>query len=308
MQPILAALPEVEVLFVSLDEALQLVPLDALVDPRGELVGSAVRIHLLVSLLDLLHRAEPAQDESPPCLVAFGGIDYGEAAAGTELTATNYPFLRGAEREVRELAELFHTAFPVAAAEIRDRLGADKDTLFQIASGARYLHLATHGYFARESARPRAGSIPWSGSSEYGGATELSPLVLCGLALSGANLAPDELGHRRGIVTAEELLQLDLAGCRVVVLSACETSVGVRRAGQGHASLRAALLGAGARCAVTSLWTVGDDATRELMVDFYRRMWKGGSDPHTALWEARTAARASGAPFRDWAGWILTGS
>ena len=101
----------------------------------------------------------------------------------------------------------------------------------------------------------------------------LSPLVLCGLALSGANLPPNELGRTPGILTAEEILGLDLSRCQLATLSACDTSLGVRRAGQGYASLRAALLGAGARWVLTSLWKVGDQATMELMREFYRRLW-----------------------------------
>jgi CHAT domain-containing protein len=131
--------------------------------------------------------------------------------------------------------------------------------------------------------------------------------VLCGLALSGANLPPDELGRHAGILTAEEILSLDLSRCYLVTLSACDTSLGVRRAGQGYASLRAALQGAGARFVLTSLWKVGDEATMELMVDFYRRLWVQNKEPHAALWEAKTEARRKGAPFRDWAGWVLTG-
>ena len=110
-----------------------------------------------------------------------------------------------------------------------------------------------------------------------------------------------------GLLTAEEMQSLDLASCQLVVLSACNTSLGIQRAGQGYASLRAALQGAGARYVLTSLWRVGDDNTRKLMVDFYRRMWQEQQSPRNALWAAKTKARKDGMPFRDWAGWVLTG-
>jgi hypothetical protein len=50
---------------------------------------------------------------------------------------------------------------------------------------------------------------------------------------------------------------------------ACETNVGIRRAGQGIQSLQTALHAAGARTAITSLWKVDDAATRKLMERFY---------------------------------------
>ena len=50
-----------------------------------------------------------------------------------------------------------------------------------------------------------------------------------------------------GILTAEELATFDLRNCELAVLSACETNVGIRRAGQGIQSLQTALHAAGAR-------------------------------------------------------------
>jgi CHAT domain-containing protein len=142
----------------------------------------------------------------------------------------------------------------------------------------------------------------------------MSPMLLCGLALAGANLPEDELGRAPGLVTAEERAALDLTHCELAVLSACDTNVGERRAGQGVASLQRALQMAGARSVITSLWKVPDEATKDLMLDFYRRIWVENKPKGQALWEAkrklREAKDESGAPrysTRDWAAWVLTG-
>lgn len=110
-----------------------------------------------------------------------------------------------------------------------------------------------------------------------------------------------------GIRTAEELATIDLSNCELAVLSACETNVGIRRAGQGIQSLQGALHAAGARTAVTSLWKVDDRATRELMELFYTKLWNEELGKAEALWQAKMEMRAGGAELEDWAGWVLTG-
>jgi CHAT domain-containing protein len=131
-------------------------------------------------------------------------------------------------------------------------------------------------------------------------------MALCGLALAGANAGLDERGQPSGIVTAEELSTLDLTGVELAVLSACDTNVGVRRAGLGVASLQRALHAAGARAVLTSLWMVPDRATQELMVDFYRRVWTEDEPAEEALWRAKMELRGRGAELHEWAGWVLS--
>jgi CHAT domain-containing protein len=143
----------------------------------------------------------------------------------------------------------------------------------------------------------------------------MSPMLLCGLALAGANLPENAVGRAPGLVTAEELAALDLSNCELAVLSACDTNVGERRAGQGVASFQRALQMAGARTVITSLWKVSDEATKELMLDFYRRIWFEKEPKGRALWDAkkklRDATDVRGSPMyptRDWAAWVLTGN
>jgi CHAT domain-containing protein len=225
-----------------------------------------------------------------------------------------YAALPATEREAESVARTFREAFGVEGRQLGGS-GVTKTALAQSLSGVRYLHVATHGYFSDANVRVageleesrREGDGLWQRESLGSRVEGMTPMALCGLALAGANRGADSKGRVAGILTAEELAGLDLRACELAVLSACETNVGIRRAGLGIASLQAALHAAGARTAITSLWKVPDEATRELFADFYRRLWVEKKPAARALWEAKKALRARGAPTRDWAAWVLTG-
>lgn len=353
--PLVPALADVGRVILAPDDMLLAVPLDALPDDGTHadasperLLGDRLRIEVRPTLWELLVPSTATPSLAPGIgeVLLLGGIDYDiepealtpeetPALGGGSSRATAMPgapavlrgergsasfsFLEGTAGEVAAITELEHDGL---ALRLLSGNRASRQALVALAPRARFLHLATHGWFAPESVRsledPRAlqenpGTLPWlTREQQVRGA---SPMVLCGLALAGANL-PEEAGRGvTGMITAEELSTLDLSGCELAVLSACDTNLGVRRAGQGVASLQKALHMAGARTVITSLWMVPDEATRELMVDFYRRIWVEKKPKAQALWEAKKRLREArderGRPLfstRDWAAWVLTGA
>jgi CHAT domain-containing protein len=99
-----------------------------------------------------------------------------------------------------------------------------------------------------------------------------NPLVLSGLALSGANRRNDARDPKQaedGVLTGEEIASLDLSGVDWAVLSACETGVGRVQPGEGVLGLRRAFEVAGAHTLVMSLWKVEDEATLLFMRELY---------------------------------------
>ncbi len=218
--------------------------------------------------------------------------------------------LRHTRYEAEDTGEMFEEAFEVEPT-VLTKEETTKAALFEAAAGKRFVHLATHGWFAPETvkstedARPESDGLAMMSVEER--VTGFAPMTLCGLALAGANGGRDSLGRVPGILTAEELCSLDLSQCELAVLSACETNVGIRRAGQGVQSLQAALHAAGARTAITSLWKVDDARTRRLMVLFYTYLWVEELPKAEALWKAKCDLRAEGAAVRDWAAWVLSG-
>lgn len=95
----------------------------------------------------------------------------------------------------------------------------------------------------------------------------------------------------------------------LVVLSACETSLGKLAPGEAPLSLASAFATAGARSTLTTLWTVDDAATELFMVRFYKEL-KNGATRLEALKEAQRYLRTETDYFHPfyWAGFVLHGA
>jgi len=128
------------------------------------------------------------------------------------------------------------------------------------------LHLATHGFFEE---------VEQDTLSKYSSEYFTDPMLRSGLALSGAGVdfSPHELSNisffEDGILYANEALTLNLYGTDCVVMSACETGLGEIRNQEGVYGLQRAFLIAGANAVIMSLWSVNDEATKDLMIAFY---------------------------------------
>lgn len=320
LDPVLDVLEEESILHICLDDVLHLVSLDCL-PMEGGLVGDRFDIRTEVSLARLL--APERAPSAATLLLAMGGIDFDARpsndsappipviADARRFRAGPAPFapLRGTLREVEAIAQRFGPKDLDLLALTGD--SATKSRLFELAPRARILHLATHGYFIDQAGPETTSKVDASldGWSWRERADSLLPGALCGLAFAGANRGRDSLGRLPGILTAEELSSADLSQCELAVLSACETSAGLHKPGQGTASLQAALHAAGARTAICSLWKVDDAMTRALMLDFYARLTDEDSprSASDALWEARMKLRRERIAPVHWAGWVLTG-
>jgi CHAT domain-containing protein len=87
-------------------------------------------------------------------------------------------------------------------------------------------------------------------------------------------------------LTVRDAYELDLKRCELVALSACETGMSAVAPGNELIGLARGFFSAGAPSLLMSLWTVDDEATAELMTDFYRRLMAGASAA-SALREAQ---------------------
>lgn len=182
------------------------------------------------------------------------------------------PRLPGSGDEVRALADLFGEA----RSTVLTRAHANRDDLTQALGGRRRraLHIACHGHL--DDARPR----------------------LSGLVLAGGEM-----------LTLDDVARLDCEA-ELVVLSACDSGRGQLVSGEGVLGLVRAFMAAGAPRVVVANWRIGDQGTRELIVDFYRALLRDGLAPAAALraiQRARLREGGAAAHPSQWAAFVVWG-
>jgi CHAT domain-containing protein/tetratricopeptide (TPR) repeat protein len=299
-EPIRKVLPtSVKVVYLSPDAALTGIPWCALPgDKPGTVLLEEVAVAVVPhgpALLEALKPPDPSRRRTTG-LLAVGGVSYGEEPeplpdgwdAGAisptrfqsrgelptdpkkELVWTDLAGTKDEAEQVRKRAA-------EGGLEVRlvsGRTASSERVLSELAR-FKYAHLATHGFFADGRFRSAFRLDPElfvfeRGGRERVGVGATNPMIMSGLVFAGAN-RPNTPG--RGVLTGECLLDRDLSGLELVVLSACETGLGDVADGQGVFGLQRAFHLAGCRNVVASLWKVDDQATAALMGEFYRRLW-----------------------------------
>lgn len=153
------------------------------------------------------------------------------------------------------------------------------------------LHLATHGFFIDTQEKIK------------------NPLLRSGLLLAGAEntLKNENLEGENGILTAQEVMNLNLQGTDLVVLSACETGLGEIKNGEGVLGLQRALQEAGAKNVLMSLWKVDDRVTQEMMTIFYKNMLIKKQNKHLAFKNAQKAIKKKYKYPYYWGAFVIVG-
>ncbi|MGB5983017.1 MAG: CHAT domain-containing protein [Nonlabens sp.] len=93
---------------------------------------------------------------------------------------------------------------------------------------------------------------------------------------------PQPVNGEDGMVVVSEMEQLDLP-VDFVMLSACQTALGMESPGDGVKGLNQALFNAGANSTLTSLWSVSDSGTMYLSVELYDQMFNKNMNTMSAL-------------------------
>jgi CHAT domain-containing protein/Tfp pilus assembly protein PilF len=280
-------------LIVVPDGRLAYLPFEILPLPDGRLLTDHLTISYAPSVSTLLRLRDRPPSAAPGAFVAFGDpvasqsrAIPGEKApwvddAATLLLPPGYRLspLPGTRAEARDIADLFGT-------EGVRFVGKDNTArqLREAAPRYRIQHWATHCLI-----------------------DETDP-DFSGLIVSPPeSQAPGEVIDN--LVTVHDLARLSMRA-DLVVCSACQTGLGTVRAGEGTIGISQALLMAGARCVVLSLWPVLDRSTHRLMLAFYQALLRG-QPPADALRAAKAEVRRDHpriylSPF-TWAAFVVVG-
>jgi len=289
---------------------------------------------LAVGAPDYAHAPSTSPESGPVLAVALRSS--GDPCAARQ----GYVFdpLPGAAAEVEAVARGWRAAG--GAASLLTGMAATEEAFKREAQQREVIHLATHGLVADDTcaaaaagqrgvggvaalatnhpagtppparvnaqapsapAAPRLADSPWIGRRVW-------------LALAGANRAADPArDENEGLLTAEEIVTLDLTGTDWVVLSACHSGVAPLGFREGALGMRRAFHLAGARSVIASQWAVADEATREWMQALYEARTggvRGGSEAIAAasrgVLAERRRGRRSTHPFY-WAAFSASG-
>jgi CHAT domain-containing protein/tetratricopeptide (TPR) repeat protein len=293
---------ECQRLFVVPDGKLNSLPFDALVVEQGEQPKYLVDVGpptiyapSATVLVNLATRQAKHTAETQPVLTVADAIYQAGSASQSDDSARSrfwdgsgplqqLPFTA---TESNWVAKNFKQ-YGIAAAGLRGALATEANVRTNVL-GREVVHFACHGLVDQRH-------------GNFFGALALTP----GRGAAGPN---DD-----GFLTLPEIYALQLSGCELAILSACQTNVGPQQRGEGLYGLSRGFLVAGSRRVVASNWLVDDESAASLVSYFASILAKSDAessqvDYAAALHAAKRWVRAQDkwSPPYYWATFVLIG-
>jgi CHAT domain-containing protein len=214
----------------------------------------------------------------------------------------NGPFrdLPNAKEEIEKIEKVLKGG-KVKVTPLTGSKGTEESFLSLSGKAPSILHVATHGfYYTAEKAK----DVNYL--KGYNDAMMLSGLIMSGgnLAWTGRKVPEGVLG---GVLTANNIACLDLRGTDLLVLSACQTGLGVATP-EGLFGLQRAFKKAGVQTMVMSLWSVNDEVAKDFMIKFYEELARNNWDKRKAFDDAKANVRNNPRYKKDpyyWAAFVM---
>ncbi len=294
--------------------SLWLLPFAILKKEQGDFFGDRYPLTYATSAASwhwLSSRARPSVDAHKAWIVGNPDMPAKLNACGTQVELKPLP---GAEDEAREIARLFESE----KMDLFIGPAADRLRLEAWHKDATVIHLASHGIVCHE--KPLK-SFVWLSPLNQGEVIqdvvtpnrlsfedERRPVTLThnqGLTLSQLEVKNQDLNFPGKLEAQTIAERFKLQTTDLITLSACQTGLG-EFMGHGSIGFSRALLAAGARSLLVSLWRVDDNATKALMVSFYKA-YLSHRNKALALQQAIKKTRIDYPHPRFWAAFTLVG-
>jgi CHAT domain-containing protein len=292
-------------IFFSADGVYNQLNVNTLYNPKTKkYLSDELNVSLVTSTKDLL--VAPREEAFNNLAYLFGDPNYGASVEGRKALVKNdhnnqpvyYALaleekgsleeLPGTKKEVENISNMM-----LVKSWQPEVLTGDKalEETIKDCFKPRVMHIATHGYFLGDTTGTQ------------------NPLLQSGLMLTGAGqtlVGNKDENLEDGILTAYEAMNLNLDNTDLVVLSACETGLGVISNGEGVYGLQRAFKVAGAKTIIMSLWKVNDEATQELMTAFYEN-WLNTQNKRSAFNYAQQKLKAKYKSPYYWGAFVMVG-
>lgn len=292
-KPILDQYVTVKDIYFSPDGILHMLPIEYYSADGINDMHENYNMYRLTSTKELVQAKE---NQHPNSAILYGGLDYNQLKnniSESNLNETSNLWRGIAERGGFD--PLFHTALEtqeikallmgknISTTLYNGEVGTEES--FRSLSGQNHsiIHLATHGMYINPDdvgTKKEESNFDFleSLNSINDPVKEDVALTHSFLVMAGGNSVISRNSrydkNKDGILTSKEISQLDLRGLDLVVLSACETALGDIY-NDGVYGLQRGFKKAGAKTILMSLNKVDDEATRILMVEFYRNLMNG---------------------------------
>lgn len=221
--------------------------------------------------------AERNQDEDHYYnVILYGGLSYEDAVDGQKAdNRSGFEPLINTKIEIEEISNILRNN-AVKTIELSGKNGTEQSVRNLSGTDTDILHIATHGGFL--DIEKELGSVYVSSlTSQYSPNDEVHANSF--LVMSGANSSINKEGtlntEEDGLLTANEISKLDLHKIKMLVLSACETGWGNYGTDDMIWGVQRGFKEAGVKSILMSLRKVDDEATKILMVEFYKNLMSG---------------------------------
>jgi CHAT domain-containing protein len=253
------------------------------------------------------------ESSRPTTATIFGGINYDTDSTSYQ----GWTYLEGTKTETQKIDKILKKG--KVEVSYFTNTNATEGEFKQLASNSNILHIATHGFFypdpkdvvLESDTMEVVEDITFRGGSRGFGVNSFvenyNPLMRSGLVFAGANDVWSKQNKTDsiddGVLTAQEVSNIDMRKTDLVVMSACETGLGDIKGSEGVYGLQRAFKMAGVNYMIMSLWQVPDKETEEFMTKFYKKLIKKNNIKQ-AFAETQKEMRKKYDPY-FWAAFVL---